>query len=111
MLDRRIDGGAPRRGELDGDQSARIVAVCDDGIEVQLFGLERRMAIEVEADRRAKIVHLTGDGRKLITRAFAEHVADMERLAGDLTRDERATLIRLLKKIGYKAAAEAKRET
>jgi hypothetical protein len=42
----------------------------------------------------------------LITRAFAEHAADLERLASaSLTTAERATLIRLLKKIGYEAAA------
>jgi DNA-binding MarR family transcriptional regulator len=49
---------------------------------------------------------LTKEGRKLITRAYADHAADMERLASaSLTRAERKTLIRLLKKIGYEAAA------
>jgi DNA-binding MarR family transcriptional regulator len=48
---------------------------------------------------------LTQEGRKLITRAYANHAADMERLASaSLTRAERKTLIRLLKKIGYEAA-------
>ena len=56
-------------------------------------------------DRRARIVHLTKEGRKLITRVYADHAADMERLASaSLTRKERETLIRLLKKIGYEAA-------
>jgi MarR family 2-MHQ and catechol resistance regulon transcriptional repressor len=71
--------------------------------------LETKGLVERRAhgtDRRAKIVHLTKDGRKLIRRAYAEHAADMERLASaSLTRAERETLIRLLKKIGYKAAA------
>jgi len=41
----------------------------------------------------------------LIGRVYADHAADMERLAsGSLTRAERKTLIRLLKKIGYEAA-------
>ena len=57
-------------------------------------------------DRRARIVHLTKEGRKVITRVYADHAADMERLASaSLTRAERKTLIRLLKKIGYEAAA------
>jgi len=48
---------------------------------------------------------LTKEGRKVITRAYADHAADMERLASDsLTKEERKTLIRLLKKIGYEAA-------
>ena len=57
-------------------------------------------------DRRAKIVHLTKEGRKLIAHAYARHAADMERVASaSLTAVERRTLIRLLKKIGYEAAA------
>ena len=57
------------------------------------------------SDRRARIVHLTKQGRRLIARAYTQHEGDMERLAGaSLTKAERATLIRLLKKIGYKAA-------
>jgi DNA-binding MarR family transcriptional regulator len=57
-------------------------------------------------DRRAKIVHLTRAGRKSITRIYADHAADMERLASaSLTVAERKTLIRLLKKIGYEAAS------
>jgi len=41
----------------------------------------------------------------LITRAYAEHAADMERLASaSLTKAERKALISLLKKIGYEAA-------
>ena len=56
-------------------------------------------------DRRARIVHLTKEGKKLITRVYADHAADMERLASaSLTRAERHTLISLLKKIGYEAA-------
>jgi hypothetical protein len=42
-----------------------------------------------------------------MTRAYAEHAADFERIASaSLTRVE--TLIRLLKKIGYEAAAASK---
>jgi hypothetical protein len=41
----------------------------------------------------------------LITRAYADHAEDLERLAFDsLTKAERETLIDLLKKIGYEAA-------
>jgi MarR family 2-MHQ and catechol resistance regulon transcriptional repressor len=59
-------------------------------------------------DRRARIVHLTKEGRKLIRRLYADHAADMERLASaSLNRKEREILIRLLKQIGYEAAAAA----
>jgi hypothetical protein len=51
-------------------------------------------------------VHLTKAGRELITRIYADHASDMEQLASaSLNRAERDTLIRLLKKIGYEAAA------
>jgi len=77
-------------------------------ITVAVDRLEKRGLVERRAhgtDRRARIVHLTKEGRKLITRAYAQHAADLEQLASaSLTTTERATLISLLKKIGYKAA-------
>ena len=78
-------------------------------ITVAVDRLETKGLVERRAhgtDRRARIVHLTKEGRKLITRVYADHAADMERLASaSLTRAERETLIGLLKKIGYEAAA------
>ena len=82
------------------------ITVAVDRLEAKGF-VERR---ESGTDRRAKIVHLTKEGRKVISRAYANHAADMERLASaSLTRAERQTLIRLLKKIGYEAADESQR--
>lgn len=101
------------RGALPINEIGRKVLLTSGSITTAVDRLEDKGLVERRAakdDRRAKIVHLTAEGRKLITRAFAEHAADMERLAGDLSRDERATLIRLLKKIGYKAAEESQRE-
>ena len=51
-------------------------------------------------DRRARIVHLTRPGRKLIACAFGEHSRTMEEAVGVLSSAERATLLRLLKKLG-----------
>jgi MarR family 2-MHQ and catechol resistance regulon transcriptional repressor len=51
-------------------------------------------------DRRARIVHLTRAGRKLIACAFAEHSRTMEEAVGVLSSTERVTLVRLLKKLG-----------
>jgi len=74
--------------------------------------LEKKALLERRAhgtDRRARVVHLTKEGRKLITRAYTQHAADLERLVSTaLTSRERATLIRLLKKIGYQAAEYAR---
>lgn len=55
-------------------------------------------------DRRARMVHLTPRGRKLIERAFERHAAAMERATSGLSQTERAQAVRLLKKLGLRAA-------
>jgi MarR family 2-MHQ and catechol resistance regulon transcriptional repressor len=102
------------RGALPVNEIGRKVLLTSGSITVAVDRLEQKGLVERRAsadDRRAKIVHLTAEGRKLITRAYNEHAADMEQLASDLSTAERATLIRLLKKIGYKADAEVKQTT
>src|SRR6476619_406988 len=54
-------------------------------------------------DRRVRRVELTAKGRALITRGFREHAAAMEGVADVLSKDERLTLLRLLKKLGKSA--------
>lgn len=56
-------------------------------------------------DRRSCIVRLTPDGMARARDAFASHSAALERATGDLTADERATLVALLKKLGHGAQA------
>src|ERR1700716_3890446 len=56
-------------------------------------------------DRRVRPVELTRKGRALITRGFGEHAAAMEDVADVLSKNERLTLLRLLKKLGKHAAA------
>ena len=97
------------KGPLPVNEIGKKVLLTSGSITVAVDRLEKRGLVERRAhgaDRRARIVHLTREGRKLITRAYAQHAADLERLvSASLTTAERATLIRLLKKIGYKAAA------
>ena len=59
-------------------------------------------------DRRVRQVELTPKGRALITRGFGEHAAAMEDVAGVLSKNERLTLLRLLKKLGKHAAETRK---
>ena len=54
-------------------------------------------------DRRARVVHLTPAGRKLIECASTDHEAAMERATSGLTPSERAEAIDLLKKLGLRA--------
>ena len=98
------------RGPLLVNQIGRKVLLTSGSITVAVDRLEAKGLVErraADVDRRAKVVHLTREGKKLIARVYSEHAADMERLASELSASERKTLISLLKKIGYKAAAES----
>ena len=96
------------KGPLPVNEIGKKVLLTSGSITVAVDRLETRGLVERRAhgtDRRARIVHLTKQGRKLITRAYADHAADMERLSSaSLSKEERKTLIQLLKKIGYEAA-------
>ena len=96
------------KGPLPVNEIGKKVMLTSGSITVAVDRLEAKGLVERRAhgtDRRARIVHLTKEGRKVITRAYADHAEDMERLASDsLTKEERKTLISLLKKIGYEAA-------
>jgi len=54
-------------------------------------------------DRRVRQVELTAKGRALIMRGFREHAAAMEKVISVLSKNERLTLLRLLKKLGKHA--------
>ena len=59
-------------------------------------------------DRRVRQVELTPKGRALISQGFGEHAAAMENVAAVLSKNERLTLLRLLKKLGKHAAETCK---
>ena len=102
------------KGPLPINEIGKKVLLTSGSITVAVDRLESKDLVERRAsgtDRRAKIVHLTKPGRELIGRVYADHAADMERLASaSLTRSERETLIRLLKKIGFEAAEKVREE-
>ena len=102
------------KGPLPINEIGKKVLLTSGSITVAVDRLEGKKLVGRRAhgtDRRAKIVHLTKEGRKLITRIYADHAADMEQLAAaSLTRAERTTLIRLLKKIGFEAASMSAKE-
>ena len=56
-------------------------------------------------DQRARLVHLTAKGKRLIRDAFRKHELDMEQALAVLTVRERVEITRLLKKAGTFAAA------
>lgn len=62
------------------------------------------------ADRRARVLELTAQGRQMIERAFKEHADDLERVMSILDRSEMEGLYAGLKKLG-RFAAQASEET
>jgi MarR family 2-MHQ and catechol resistance regulon transcriptional repressor len=99
------------KGPLAVNEIGKKVLLTSGSITVAVDRLETKGLVERRAhgtDRRARIVYLTREGRRLITRIYGEHAGDMEKLAAaSLTKAERRTLISLLKKIGYQAAAQS----
>ena len=96
------------KGPLPVNEIGKKILLTSGSITAAVDRLEDRKLVERRAhgtDRRAKIVHLTKEGKKLITRIYADHAVDMEQLASaSLTRKEREVLIKLCKQIGYEAA-------
>src|SRR5216684_7045701 len=71
-------------------------------ISVAVDRLEKKAFVKRKNtdDRRVRLVELTPKGRALISKIFRKHVTAMEEAAGVLSKEERLTLLRLLKKLG-----------
>ena len=84
------------------------VLLTSGSISVAIDRLEARKLVRRTADPhdgRARIVHLTETGRRLIKDGFERHAIDMEETLAVLKPGERVELVRLLKKAGMWAAA------
>jgi MarR family 2-MHQ and catechol resistance regulon transcriptional repressor len=84
------------------------IRLTSGSITAAVDRLERKGLVERRShanDRRARVVHLTAEGRKLIACAFADHEAAMERAAGGLSAAERERAAVLLRKLGLAAKA------
>jgi MarR family 2-MHQ and catechol resistance regulon transcriptional repressor len=83
-----------------------LVHLSSGSITAAIDRLEQKSLVErctVTSDRRARVVHLTEAGRKLIECAFRDHAAAMETATSGLTQAERIEAIALLKKLGLGA--------
>jgi MarR family 2-MHQ and catechol resistance regulon transcriptional repressor len=84
----------------------RRVDLTSGSMTTAIDRLEQRGLVARAAhasDRRARVVHLTPDGKARITQVFARHRDAMGRAAQGLSKAERGTLIELLKKLGTTA--------
>jgi MarR family 2-MHQ and catechol resistance regulon transcriptional repressor len=94
------------KGPLPVNTIGRKVGLTSGSISVAVDRLERKGLVERQshaADRRARVVHLTREGRLLIGRAFTAHSAAMDGATSGLSKAERAQAVALLKKLGKTA--------
>ena len=83
------------------------ILVSSGGVTYLVDRLERLGLVERRScpgDRRAKFAALTGAGAELMERVFPSHAAAIEEAVSGLTRAERRTVTRLLRKLGLAAA-------
>src|ERR1700737_1809669 len=86
--------------------SGRGIRLTSGAITAAVDRLESCALVTREAhpsDRRARVVRLTARGREQAAKVFAGHKTAMDSAASRLSKSERATLIRLLKKLGASA--------
>jgi MarR family 2-MHQ and catechol resistance regulon transcriptional repressor len=94
------------KGPTPVNQIGSVVRLTSGSITTAVDRLERKGLVSRcnhPTDRRARVVHLTEPGRKLIECAFAGHEVAMDQAAGGLTPSERAEAVILLKKLGLHA--------
>jgi len=79
------------------------VDLTPGSISVAVDRLEKRALVSramCPSDRRIHTVRLTKEGEAIIRKAFAHHEREMELLVGGLSKQERSSLVALLKKLG-----------
>src|SRR5437588_2953043 len=85
------------------NEIGRRIELTSGAITTAVDRLEAQELVTREAhqsDRRARIVRLTARGKGQAAKVFAIHKKAMDVAASGLSTAERATLIRLLKKLG-----------
>ena len=88
------------------NEIGRRVELTSGAITTAVDRLETRGLVTREAhesDRRARIVRLTARGKEQAAKVFIGHKTAMDFAASGLSNAERATLIRLLRKLGTSA--------
>src|SRR6266550_4316567 len=92
------------------NEIGRRIELTSGAITTAVDRLESRGLVTREAhetDRRTRIVRLTARGKEQAAKVFTVHKTEMDSAANGLSRAERATLIRLLRKLGTTAGDSA----
>jgi MarR family 2-MHQ and catechol resistance regulon transcriptional repressor len=90
-----------------GEIGARVL-LTSGSMTAAVDRLEKRALVRrefTETDRRARVIHLTPKGRRLVKTVFDAHSQDLEALMGILGSTERSELYNSLKKLGLSVAA------
>jgi DNA-binding MarR family transcriptional regulator len=100
--------GKPYR--LTPTELSNSLMVTSGGMTKRLNALEERALVRRERDpndRRSSAVALTREGKRLVDTILPEHMANEERLIGELSGKERAELARLLEALAVSLGDEA----
>jgi MarR family transcriptional regulator, 2-MHQ and catechol-resistance regulon repressor len=96
------------------NEIGRRIHLTSGSITTAVDRLQRRGLVtrgEDAEDRRARVVRLTPRGKSLIAKVFVKHKAAMDAAADGLSREERAVLVALLRKLGLSAEDRLNEET
>jgi len=95
------------KGPLLINDLGKRVLLTSGSITAAVDRLEKQELVERRndpVDRRARLVHLTPSGLKLIKKAFAQHEEDIDQLMSGLPVRERTQLVAWLRQLGTTAA-------
>lgn len=96
------------KGPLPVNEIGSRMHLTSGTMTVAIDRLEKRKLVERRddpGDRRARVIHLTAEGTRIIAAEFERHKATMNELGEALTAEERKLGIELLKKLGRAAEA------
>src|SRR4029077_13993892 len=85
--------------------SGSMTAAVDS---LEKLGLFVRMSSP--SDRRARVIHLTAEGKRLAVSCFERHARDLEALVSALSQKEKEHLYGSIKKLGLLAAEQLSRQ-
>jgi MarR family 2-MHQ and catechol resistance regulon transcriptional repressor len=94
------------KGSLTINQIGKKVLLTSGSMTAAINRLEKSGLVERvrdQSDGRYFYVHLTKNGRKIISEAYHNHQMNLEKVTEVLTDEEKMELVRLLKKMGVHA--------
>jgi MarR family 2-MHQ and catechol resistance regulon transcriptional repressor len=94
------------KGPLSVTQLRQKVLLTSGSMTTAVDRLEKRGLVsrnDDAKDRRARIIQLTPEGRSLIECAFADHREQMEAALAGFSKEDRAHLLPLLRRLGRAA--------